>query len=427
VSAPERRERTGGAPEAEAGDDERPARDARDALAAEAGDDERPARDARDRTAATAAIARAATAGGGELLALLEDAPAAIALQRGPELRWELANAMFRSLLGGHPLVGYALAEVLPDWAQGRRLAEAVMRTGEPYLGRAQRFLLNRGGGALVEGWLDIICRPLHDPAGAVVGVITVAVDVSEQVDARHDAERLALELQQAVQARDQFLSVASHELRTPVTALSLQLESLARAVRRDPSLPPAQIVERVTAAGKQVARLVELLETLLDVTRLQQARLDLVREELDLAALARAVVERERPAAAQLGSSLTLEAEAARGAWDRSRVDQILTNLLSNAIKYGAGRPIVVRVAGSDERATLAVSDAGLGIAPADQARIFDRFERAVSRTHYSGLGLGLWISRQLAEAMGGTLTVESAPGVGSTFTLALPRSAAG
>jgi signal transduction histidine kinase len=125
----------------------------------------------------------------------------------------------------------------------------------------------------------------------------------------------------------------------------------------------------------------------------------------------------------------ITLEAPpAARGRIDASRVDQILTNLLSNAIKYGRGKPIGVRVVvehaheQKPARASISVRDEGIGIAPEDQARIFDRFERAVSRTHYAGLGLGLWISRQIAESLGGALTVESEVGHGARFTLTLP-----
>ncbi|WP_232293259.1 sensor histidine kinase [Stigmatella aurantiaca] len=113
-------------------------------------------------------------------------------------------------------------------------------------------------------------------------------------------------------------------------------------------------------------------------------------------------------------------------GRWDRLRVEQVVTNLLTNALKYGAGRPVAVRVEGAGERARLTVKDQGIGIAEEDLARIFERFERAVSDRHYGGLGLGLYITRQIVEAFGGTVGVTSRPGMGSTFTLELPRGTA-
>jgi signal transduction histidine kinase len=358
-----------------------------------------------------------------EILALLDAAPAAIAVQRGPELRWEMASAMYRALLGGHPLVGARPKDVLPDWAQLHRVLGQVLQTGQPYTARGQRFLVDKkGGGQLEEAWFDLICTPLRRPDGGVDGVVTVAVDLTEQVAARQRAEQLAEALRHAVEARDQFLSVAAHELRTPLTTLRLQVQMLARSLGREQQLTREELGKRVDKIDHQLSRLVELVETLLDVTRLQGARLDLDLEEIDLGVLARDVGERVRAVAAAAGSSLQVDAVQLRGRWDRSRVDQVLTNLLSNAIKYGAAKPIVVTVARRGDLAALTVVDQGLGIAAADHARIFQRFERAVSRLHFGGLGLGLWISRQLAEAMGGTLEVESELGRGARFTLLLP-----
>ena len=115
---------------------------------------------------------------------------------------------------------------------------------------------------------------------------------------------------------------------------------------------------------------------------------------------------------------------DSQRGKWDRLRLDQIVTNLLSNAMKYGSGEPIEVAMTGTPEAVRLEVRDHGIGIAPEHQSRIFDRFERAVSGRHYGGLGLGLWIVRQILDALGGSIRVRSAPGEGSTFTVELPRA---
>jgi signal transduction histidine kinase len=146
--------------------------------------------------------------------------------------------------------------------------------------------------------------------------------------------------------------------------------------------------------------------------------------EECDLVSVAREMVERFRDEASRSGCAIELVvAENARGMWDRSRLEQVATNLLSNAIKYGPGRPIEVQVLAGGESATLSVSDQGIGVDPEDAARIFHRFERAVSTRHYGGLGLGLYIVRQIAEAHGGQISVASREGGGSTFTVVLPR----
>jgi signal transduction histidine kinase len=308
------------------------------------------------------------------------------------------------------------------------------MRDGQPFEAHAFRFLVDRkGDGQLTDGYFDVRCSPLPGH-GEEAGVLTFAVDVTPHVLARQALDAEAGRLQQAVEARDELLSVASHELRTPLAVLRLQVQALQRSIARagedggEPDLSRHELNARLGAANRQVDRLVELIDSLLDVSRLQSGQLHLAPVEVDLPQLAAEVVERSRPAAAAAASTLTLEvADAAlAGMWDRSRVDQILTNLVSNAVKYGLGKPIFVRV-GSEAgaggpRAFLTVSDEGIGIAPADHARIFDRFARAVPRECYSGLGLGLWISRQLAESLGGSLTVDSALGQGARFTLSLP-----
>lgn len=222
----------------------------------------------------------------------------------------------------------------------------------------------------------------------------------------------LTEEARAAVRARDDFLSVASHELNTPLAALKLQL---GRVLRHPPA--PDVMMQRLHGVDHQVDRLIELVNELLDVSRLRAGRFELNLGDVDLAALIREVAAR-----IDTSSRLQLALAEVTGRWDRLRLEQVITNLLSNALKYGDGKPVEVELRlGAD--VTVVVRDHGIGIAPEDQARIFDRFERAVSGQKYSGLGLGLWISRKLVEAHGGSITVESAPGVGSTFTLRLPR----
>jgi signal transduction histidine kinase len=234
---------------------------------------------------------------------------------------------------------------------------------------------------------------------------------------------RLYGQAQAAVAARDEFLSIASHELRTPLTALRLALENLRRVTARETAAPPSPQVERVlTAAERAGQRLEKLVEALLDVSRIHMGRLELDVEQVDLAAVvaeARAALDDEL---SQSGSTLTAQGPAAVGRWDRMRLGQVVVNLLSNAVKYGAGQPIEVTWGSDARRAWLTVRDHGIGVDPADQRHIFERFERAVSSQNYGGLGLGLYIVKRILEAHGGTVLVESAPGQGAAFHVELP-----
>ncbi len=181
--------------------------------------------------------------------------------------------------------------------------------------------------------------------------------------------------------------------------------------------------VEQIWRSGR---RLEQLVQGLLDVSRIAAGRLELQVEDVDLAVLVREACERFEDEAKKCETELRLRVEGTLpGRWDPLRLDQVLTNLLSNAIKYGRGQPVDVTVEGSAASALIRVQDHGIGIAPEHHDRIFGRFERAVSNRHFGGLGLGLWITRQLVEAMSGRISVKSAPGEGATFTVELPRSA--
>ena len=231
------------------------------------------------------------------------------------------------------------------------------------------------------------------------------------------------MELQAAVRTRDDFLSVASHELKTPLTPLRLELDQLRRVLADIPAFP-SEALALVDSAKRQTVRLGGLVEALLDISRIAEGRLELHREELDLVEIAGEVIDRFRGQAAAAQSSIVLWAPArARGRWDRMRLDQVLSNLLSNAIKYGRGKPIAVEIAVESGRAIVAVRDRGIGIAVPDLDRIFGRFERAVPSRHYGGLGLGLYIANEIVRAHGGEILVESRRGEGSTFKVVLPQ----
>jgi signal transduction histidine kinase len=186
----------------------------------------------------------------------------------------------------------------------------------------------------------------------------------------------------------------------------------------------PAHLKRLLALAEQQCQRVVKLIEALLDVTRIQVGNLALSVEELDLQALTREVVERFEAELSQAGIGVIWRAEApVVGTWDRARIEQVVTNLVLNAIKYGAGHPLEIHLIAAHDRAKLVVADKGIGIEPSRLPHIFERFERGVSARHYSGLGLGLYITRQIIVAHGGTIDVESELGVGTTFVVELPR----
>ncbi|HEY3356919.1 MAG TPA: PAS domain S-box protein [Polyangia bacterium] len=292
---------------------------------------------------------------------------------------------------------------------------------GQQVPSRFENFWLTRDGRRRLIRWSN---TALIAPDGRVEHVIATGIDVTEQRRAEEQNARLYREAQEAVHARDEFISIAAHELRSPVTAVLLGTQGLMRlAAQRE--VPAATLLDVVRTAERQTKRLSQLVEDLLDVSRIGTAEVPLSLETVDLGALARDVGDALRDAAERAGCALTVAAaEGVTGRWDRARLEQVVSNLLTNAIKYGAGRPVALTVEADGGRARLRVRDEGIGIPPEMHAHIFERFGRAVSAQHYGGLGLGLYIVRRILEALGGSIAVESAPGRGAAFTVELPRS---
>ncbi|WP_437757688.1 AAA family ATPase [Sorangium sp. So ce1389] len=243
---------------------------------------------------------------------------------------------------------------------------------------------------------------------------------LSDQIAIALENARLYREAQRAVRVRDDFLSVASHELRTPVTSLRLGLQAL---IRRGDHASEERLARALHRIDRQVQRLMQLVDDLLDVSQLHTGRLELHVEPVDLAEAVGEVVERLGGRVAQSGSPVSVRAEpCVVGSWDRSRLEQVISNLLDNALKFGGGKPIEITVARRDGTAELAVHDQGIGIPAERLPHVFERFERAVSSRHFGGLGLGLHVVKSIVEALGGAVRAESRPGEGSRFTVELP-----
>jgi signal transduction histidine kinase len=229
--------------------------------------------------------------------------------------------------------------------------------------------------------------------------------------------------LRDAVQARNEFISIAAHELRNPLTPLLMTVQSMRRMTERHAETPDP-IAAGLVRLDRVVQHYVRRCDSMLDISRLSSDTFRVEWAEADLAALLRGVVEDLTPYAERAGSRIDLAApEALVGTWDELAVRQIIENLVSNALKYGARRPVCVSLREEQGTVALDVRDQGIGIGAADQARIFSPFERAVSRQQQPGFGLGLWVVGRLVAAMGGIVQVSSDLGQGSTFSVRLPR----
>jgi two-component system, OmpR family, sensor kinase len=236
------------------------------------------------------------------------------------------------------------------------------------------------------------------------------------------ELEAAVEDLQLAVQVRDEFLISAAHELRNPITPIVMRLEMLLATVRAGLAKPD-RIASDLSDLRDYITRYVKRANTLLDVSRLTTGKLRLEPTRIDLSALVRDVAQSVAPEARHTGSRLDLSVqEGVGGVWDPLAVQEIIENLLSNALKYGAGKPVEIILTADATTARIAVRDQGIGISAEDQARIFGRFERAVTRSQHGGFGVGLWIVGRLVAAMDGTITVTSRPGQGSAFVVSLP-----
>jgi signal transduction histidine kinase len=230
-------------------------------------------------------------------------------------------------------------------------------------------------------------------------------------------------ELEAELRARDDFLAMAAHELRNPMTPISGRLELLLARARQVSGGLPAGLVHGLETLEGLVNAYLRRATTLLEVARASSGKLNLQAVEVDLSALIRQVTANMLPLAESAGCQIRVSVEDGVSATcDPLAVEQILENLLSNAIRFGPGRPVEVSLASDGKLARLSVRDEGVGISDCDQALIFERFDSSRRAKSNGGFGVGLWVTRQLVRAMRGKIGVSSRRGAGSAFTVKLP-----
>ena len=252
------------------------------------------------------------------------------------------------------------------------------------------------------------------------IGVSMAVLGRLREIGRRHREENAKLKA--AVQATDDFLAVAGHELRSPLAALLVQLEAAQRTVGR---VPDAKALERIDGALSAGRELDQLITNLLDVSRITEGGLHLEPEPLDLSRVVEQTVGRLAEVSSPSKSPIVLTCEEhVNGHWDRLRIGQIVNNLVGNAVKYGQGKPVEVDLRARDGMAIVRVVDHGIGMTPEHLKKLFQKFERGLRTRGFHGFGLGLWITKRIVEASGGDIHVESAPDLGTTFTVRLPMA---
>ncbi|HEY0777499.1 MAG TPA: PAS domain S-box protein [Gemmatirosa sp.] len=377
---------------------------------------------------------------------VLEQAPVAIAVQRGPMHTFALVNPLYRRLVGGRDVIGHDHDTAFPEIVQQGALTmlDGVYRTGTPFVGRGLEIHYDRrGDGVLERGYFDISSQPLVESDGTVTGVITVAAETTEEVRARQDAEaaraeaeRQRAEALEASVAKTRFLANMSHELRTPLNAIQGHVQLLEMGLHGPVTAEQRTALDRVARAQQH---LLALINDVLNFSKLEAGRVEYHVAPTRVVDVLRDIIPMIEPQVRAKGHALHVSLPEDRGEdvlsvlADREKLGQILLNLLSNAVKFTPpGGRIEVALTGREgeaadpEVAYLSVRDDGIGIPRERQDAIFDPFvqvREGLTRP-YEGTGLGLAISRDLARGMGGDLRVRSWEGTGSTFTVSLRRA---
>jgi two-component system CheB/CheR fusion protein len=285
--------------------------------------------------------------------------------------------------------------------------------------------------------WASVLITRIDDSAGNHVGFSKVTRDLTDKKrmedELRSSRDQLETrvkerteELEEALKVRDEFLSIASHELKTPLTSVKLQLQITQRNTQPERHLDPKDLSRSLNLSLRQVDSMADLVESLLDIARIRAGRFSLSASAFDLSDLAQAVTNQlaEQLKKAKVETELRLDKNVT-GRWDQRRLEQVLNNLVANVIKYAPGTRLTIETRRTEDSACLTVTDSGPGIRSEKLPRIFERFERAGASKSVGGLGLGLFITKKIVEAHGGKISVESAFGKGTKFCIELPLGA--
>jgi signal transduction histidine kinase len=326
---------------------------------------------------------------------------------------------------------GFELAELIRGMARTRHLPIVFVSAGKE---------LDYAFKGYENGAVDFLYKPLD--AYAVKSKVQVFVDLHRQrTELRHqlvaleesrrrqqalvaELQTAQVDLRRALQMRDEFMSMVVHELRTPLSVLAMEVRVRQHQVAAGNTtfFLPENLSKMFERDQRQVRSLTRLIDDMLDVSQIQHGKLSIRRGRCDLSAMLRRVVAEVQGQRSDVPITLEADGVDVVGDWDEFRLEQVVVNLLTNALRYGAGKPVRVELARLPGAAAIRVSDQGVGIAPEDQGRVFEQFVRVGDRQRVAGLGLGLYLTKQLVEAHGGTISVDSTLGEGSTFTVALP-----
>ncbi|RYZ92282.1 MAG: response regulator [Proteobacteria bacterium] len=252
------------------------------------------------------------------------------------------------------------------------------------------------------------------------------AHEICSRISLALDNVRLLQSAQQAIVLRDEFLSIASHELKTPITAMRMQAQIRNRRLDQGNHsyFTPERMKKMMTDDLRQLDRLSHLIDEMMDISHIRAGQLNLYPELFDLAGFTRECVQRLQELPSAQNVTITVEGpDSLLGSWDAGRIEQVITNLITNALKYGGGTPVTVSLADEEKNVAITIADQGPGISPEGQAKIFERFQRLQPTSAARGLGLGLYIVRQIVEAHGGKISLISQVGAGASFTVRMPR----
>lgn len=355
---------------------------------------------------------------------LFKQTPEFVCITRGPLHLFEFVNEAHVRVLG-FDATGMTVREAQPESVEVHGILDEIYNTGKTAeLIEIQVTVKHR------LRYFNLTFAARRDELDYINGVMILGTEVTEQVLSRESLKSSQLKLKEAIRVRDEFLSIASHELRTPLTSMKIHTQMFNRNLQKErpTEFSQAKIGQMVKIFDSGLNRLIRLVEDMLDISRIQTGKLSFELEQVRLDEFLRDFLERVRTDLAAAGIELNVElTSGVESRIDRFRLEQVLTNLTTNAIRYAPHAPLTVRLMRSENSAIITFKDRGPGIPSEVAEKVFQQFERLIPATNISGLGLGLYICRQIVEGQGGTIKVETDKEAGALFVIELPVSSPG